>query len=139
VDDVPGIDDVRPAPIAAARAARQRHQVRRAEEDLEPVVVDADAQPVADEARGHGAEHLAQHEAAGGGDRHDRLLAVLGAPGRQPPRNDPLGVDTLAVPGVAAADQLVDEAPVVGERVEVARPARGTARPRQRVSGDLAA
>jgi hypothetical protein len=36
-----------------------------AEEHLEPIVEEADAQAMADQAGGHGVEHLAQPEAAG--------------------------------------------------------------------------
>ena len=124
VDDVAVVDDMGAAAVAVAAAARQGHQMRAAEEDLEPVVVEAHPQPVADEARGHGVEDPAEHEAAGGGDRDHGLLAVLGAPVRQRPQHGALGVDALAVAGVAAADQRVDEGAVVGDRVEVARAAQ---------------
>jgi hypothetical protein len=97
---------------------------RAAEEDLEPVVVEAHAQPVADEPRGHAVEDAAEHEAAGGSDGDHDLLAVLGAALRQGLQRGPLGVDAPAVAGVAAADQGVDEAAVVGEAVEVARAAQ---------------
>jgi hypothetical protein len=53
---------------------------------------------------------------------HD-LLAVFGAALRQRPERGPLGVDAAAVAGVAAADQRVNEAAVIGEAVEVARAA----------------
>ena len=110
VNDVAVVDDMGAAVVAVAAAARQGHQMRAAEEDLEPVVVEAHPQPVTDEARGHGVEDVPQHEAAGGGHRDHRLLAVLGPPVRQWPQHGALGVDALAVAGVAAADQRVDEA-----------------------------
>jgi hypothetical protein len=40
---------------------------------------------------------------------------------RQRPQHGALGLDALAVAGVAPADQLIDEAAIVGDRVEVAR------------------
>jgi uncharacterized Zn-binding protein involved in type VI secretion len=120
VDDVAIVDDVGTAAIAVAAAARQGDHVRPAEEDLEPVVVDAHPQPVADEPRRHGVEDPAEHEAARGGDGDHDLLAVLGAALRQGSERRALGVDAAAVAGVAAADQGIDEAAVVGEGVEVA-------------------
>ena len=98
--------------------------MRAAEEDLDPIVVDAHLQPVADEARGHGVEDPAEHEAAGRRHRDHRLLAVFDAPAGQRPQDRALGVDALAVAGVAAADQRVDEGAIVGEGVEVARAAQ---------------
>jgi hypothetical protein len=49
---------------AVAAAARQGHQGRAAEEDVDPIVVDAHLQPVADEARRDRVEDPAEHEAA---------------------------------------------------------------------------
>ena len=124
MDDVAVVDDMGAAAVAVAAAARQGHQMRAAEEDLEAVVVDAHPQPVADQARGHGVEDAPEHEAAGRGDGDHGLFAILGPPGRQRPQHGALGVDALAVAGVAAADQFVDEAAVVLDRVEVARAAQ---------------
>ena len=100
--------------------------MRAAEKDLDPVVVEPRPQPVADEARGHGVEHVAQHEPARRRDR-DRdhlLLAVFGPPDRQRSQHGALGVDALAVAGVAAAGQRVDEGATTGDRVDVARAAQ---------------
>ena len=54
VDHVPVVDHVGMPSVAGRASARERHEMARAEEDLEPVVVDACAQPVPDQARGHG-------------------------------------------------------------------------------------
>ena len=57
--------------------------------------------------------------------RDDRLLVVGGAPRPAAPAEPaPLDLDALAVAGIAAADDLVDEAAVGGEVVEVARAAQ---------------
>ena len=93
-----------------------------ADEDVEPVVVEAHAQAMADQARGHGVEHLAQREAARGGDAHAEFLIVGGAPIGQFPKLSALDIDALGVAGIAAADDLVDEAAIGGQIVEVARP-----------------
>ena len=58
VDDVPVIDDVAVLAVGVRAAAAQRHQRRRAEKAFEPVVVEAHAQAMADQARGHRIEHL---------------------------------------------------------------------------------
>ena len=76
---------------------------------------------MADETRGHGVEHLAQREAAGRGDRHGDFLVVGASALRQPLQLGALGIDALGVAGIAAADDLVDEAAVAGEIVEAAR------------------
>ena len=101
--------------------ARQRHLLRAAEIDLEAIVIEADTQPVADQARGHAIEHLAQDEAAGGGHGDDGLLVIGGAPVRQLLQCRAFELDPRAEPGIAAADHLVDEAAIGGKIVEVAR------------------
>jgi hypothetical protein len=85
--DMPVVDDIRSAAVAVATAAQQRHEMRATEEDLEPIVVETHAQPVADQARGHGVEYPSQHEAARRHHGHDSLLAVVGPPRRQRPQH----------------------------------------------------
>ena len=115
VDDVAVVHDLVVPAVREGPSARQRQEVRAADQDVEPVVVEAHAQPVADEARGHGVEHLAHPEAAGGGDAHAHLLVVAGAPVRQGLQDGPLAFDALGVAGVAAADELVDKGAVGGQ------------------------
>ena len=83
--------------------------------------MEPDAQAVADQARGHAAEHLAQDKAARGGHGDDSLLVVGGAAVGQVLEARPLGIDPRAKAGVAAPDNLVDEPAVGGKIVEVAR------------------
>jgi hypothetical protein len=106
--------------VGARPAARQRHLVRAAEMDVEPVVMQPDAQAVADQARGHAVEHLAQDKAARGGHGDDGLLVVGGAAVGQVLEARPLGIDPRAKAGVLAPDDLVDEPAVGGKIVEVA-------------------
>jgi hypothetical protein len=53
--------------------AAQRHQRRRAEKAFQPIVVEAHAQAMADQARGHRIEHLLEGEPASRGDGDYRL------------------------------------------------------------------
>ena len=69
--------------------------MRAAEIDLEPIVIQAHPQAVADQARGHAVEHLAQDEAAGRGDGDDGLLVIGGAPVRQLLEGGALDLDAL--------------------------------------------
>jgi len=55
-------DDAVVAAIRPRAPARQGDEMRAADEHVEPVVVEAHAQPMADEARGDRVEHLAQPE-----------------------------------------------------------------------------
>ena len=91
------------AVVAIAAPARQGRQMRAAEEDFDPIIVNARLRPVADEARGHGVGHPPQHEAARRRHGDHRFLAVLGATGWQRPQHGALDVDALAVAGVAIA------------------------------------
>lgn len=79
------VDDMAVAVGAIPATARQGRKMRTAKEDLNPIVVQAHFQPVANEARGHGVEDSAEHEPAGRGDGDHRFLSILGAPLRQRP------------------------------------------------------
>ncbi len=65
MDDVPVVDDMAVLAVAAGRPRGSVIRLRAAEKQVEPVVVEPHAQPMADQPRGHGVEHLAQREAAG--------------------------------------------------------------------------
>jgi len=74
---------------------RQRHEMGAADEDIEPVIVEAYPEPVSDQARGHGIEYLAERETAGGCDAHADLLIVRRAPVRQSLQFGALNIDTF--------------------------------------------
>ena len=124
VNDVAVIDDVAALAAGMRAAAAQRHQRCRTEEAFEPIVIETHAQTVADQPRRHRIEHLLEAEAAGRGDGDDRLL-VIGRPARrQRFQGRALEIEPLGVARVAPPDDLVDEAAIGGERVEVARAAQ---------------
>ena len=59
VDDMPVVDDMTMLAMGMSSTSSQRHLRRTAQIDLEAIVVEADTQPVANEARGHAIEDLA--------------------------------------------------------------------------------
>ena len=63
MDDVPIVDHVAVFAVTLRPAARQGHQWRRADEQFQSVVIQADSQAMSDEARGYRVEDLAQREA----------------------------------------------------------------------------
>ena len=93
-------------------------------EAFEPVVIKTHAQPVTDQAGWDRVKHLAQRKGAGCGDVDVDLLIVGGLADRQFLQRHPLLVDALGVARVAAANDLVDEAPPCRKIVEVARGAQ---------------
>ena len=114
-----------PAPPAiGGPATGQRQDAGAADEALEAIVVDPQLEAMADQARGHGVEHLAQDEAAARGHQHGGLVEVGGAPGRRRAELGPLELNRLAPAGVAAPEQLGEEAAVGVEIGEVARAAQ---------------
>ena len=96
----------------------------RALEAFQPIVIETHPQPMADQSRGNRVEHLAQREGAGGRDIDVDLLVVGGLADRQLVQRHPLLVDTLGVAEVAAANDVVDEAPPCRKIVEVSRGAQ---------------
>src|SRR5450631_472193 len=84
-----------------------------------PDVCRSDSQAVTDQLGGNRVKHLAQREGAGAGDINVDLLVVGGPADRQLFQRQPLLIDALGVAGVAAANDLVDEAPPGGKIVEV--------------------
>jgi len=76
---------------------------------------------------GHGVEHLAQKEAAAGGDLDGGLVEIGGAPARQRSEMAALEVDLRPAAGIATADQLGDEATIGAEILEVAAAAHSSA------------
>lgn len=66
-----------------------------------------------------GIEHLAQDEAVSGRDVHARFLVVTRTPGRKSLKQCPLGLNAFAITCVDATDDLVDEAAIGIEIIEV--------------------
>ena len=124
VDHVAIIDDMAMFAVRLWSPPFQGEDVGRAQKAVEPVVIEAQAQLMADQPRGHGVEHLAQGEGAGGGDVDMGLLVIGGLALRQVFQFGPLLVDPLGVASIAAPDDLVDEPPPAGKIVEVARGAQ---------------
>lgn len=120
MDDVSVIDDLIVLARRGGPAALQHHEMRAANEDVQAIVVETHAQAVADQARGDGVEHLAQREAAGRGDAHGDLFVVGRATVRQFLQFGAFDIDALGVARIHAADDLVDEAAVEAQIVELA-------------------
>ena len=116
VNDMPVVHHLDAASVARRTAARQGQHQALADEAFQPVIVDAQVQPIADQARRHRVEHLAQDEAAAGGHPHAGLVMIGGAPRRQPAQFGALQGDQLLAPGVAAADQVGDPV-AIGSRL----------------------
>jgi hypothetical protein len=64
MDNMPVVDHLVVFARWGSTSARQRREKGAADEDVQPIVERAHPEPVADQARGHGVEHLAQREAA---------------------------------------------------------------------------
>lgn len=95
-----------------------------AEPGLDAVVVDMDAQALADQPRGRAVEDAVHQEAAGAGDAGDHLGEIGGAAGWQALQGGRLDPECGLAAAVAPGDELVDEAAPVGEAGEVARAAQ---------------
>src|SRR5271166_4008524 len=115
MDDVTIVDDMTMFAVRLGPTAPQGDDGRRALETFEPIVIETHPQPMADQSRGNRVEHLAQREGAGAGDVDVDLLVVGGLADRQLVQRHPLLIDALGVAEVAAADDVVDEAPPGGE------------------------
>src|SRR5271156_4404181 len=74
---------------------------------------------MADQPRRRGVENTAQNEAAARSDRDDLLFVIGGAARRRRGKPAPFQLDPLAVVAIAPTDDLVDEAAIGIEIVEV--------------------
>lgn len=104
-----------------------------AEEGLEAVVIDMDVSPEANlrfdgvgrsVVRARLVEDVVDHEAAGPGDAGDDLGEVRGAPRGQWPRGGGFEADGVVPATVAAGDELIDEAPPIGDVAKSREPRR---------------
>lgn len=124
MDDVPIIDDMTALAFVDRPPTQQRHDWCRAEEAVQPVVVQMHPQTVADEPRRRGIEHPAQDEAAAGCDG-DGLFLIIGCPAPgQGAKLRTLQLDPLAIVGIATSHDLVDETVIAIESIEVAAAAQ---------------
>ena len=111
MDDVMVVDDMAMLAAPLRRpAAPQGQQSRGAEEAVEPVIIEVDMEPVADQARGNAIEDAAEDEAATRGDEHASFLVVGRSSRGEWLERGAFDLDALAVPGIAPADNFVDEA-----------------------------
>ena len=123
MDDVAVVDDV-PAlaeshALGRNPAAPQRQHQAAAEKAVQPVIIQAHPQAMADQPRGHGVEHALQHEGGAARDGDHRLLEVVGAHGGQRLQRRLFELDGTAAGGVLPADGLVEEAAIGIEAVEI--------------------
>ena len=95
------IHDVAAPAVAISATAQQSQQMGGPEVEVEPVVMQSDAQAVADQAGWHGIEDPPEDEAAGRGDGDMGLFAVRGAAGRQRLKHSALSINSLAIVGIA--------------------------------------
>jgi len=118
------IHDVAAPGVTIAPATRQGQQMSGTEIEVKPVIMQPDAQAVADQARRHGVEDPLQDEATRRGDGDSGLLTIRGAARRQRLKHGAPGIDTLAVMGIAPTAERVEEPAAGGEIAEVGRPAQ---------------
>ena len=123
MDDMAVVDDMqgavgRATALERPPACQRRHQ-GAAQQAFQPVVVEPDAQPVADQARRHRVEHAPQQEPATAGHGDQGLVVVGGAPCGQGLQGGALGLDQAAAPSVGPADDFVHEPAVTRKIVEV--------------------
>lgn len=124
VDDVMVVDHVDANPIPPAPAARVADDVGSAEPGLDAVIVDMDAQPLADEAGRSAVEDLVDEEAASASDP-GKDLGEIGRPlRRQRAQGGDLGAQGLLAAAISPGDELVDEAAEVIDGGEVAAAAQ---------------
>ena len=123
VDDVAVVDHMAAArlPVDAAPASQGLHQ-GAAEEALQPIIIQPDAQTMADQPRGNTIKDTAQEEPAAAGDGDQHFLEVVGATRRQRLELRPLDLQRLAPARIGAADHLVDKAAIGVEIGKVALP-----------------
>ncbi len=107
---------------ARCSPACQRWQGRASQEQLQAIIVEPNPQLMPDQPGWHGVEHLAHGEAPGGRDAQRDLLVIRDPPRRQRSEARTFRVDPLGIPRIDPAHDLVDEATIVLQAFEVARP-----------------
>ena len=107
--------------------ARQGQLVGVPQMEFQPVVKNADPEPVADQPRGNGVEHLLEDEAAGRGDGDGGVLPIRGAHRRQVAKRAAFGPDGLRPAGIAASDDPGHEGAIRVDIGKVLRPPQARA------------
>src|SRR5712664_352144 len=118
------IDDMTALAFRYRPAAAKRHHRRCSEEALEPIIVEVHAQAMTDQLRWRGVEDATEDEAAARRDG-DNLLLVVDRPALgQRSEHRSLQLDSLAIVGVAPANDLVNETAISVQMIEVAAAAQ---------------
>ena len=115
---VPIVDDVNGSAALGAPPTRQGQQEGAAEISLDVLVMDAQPQPMTDQATGHGVEDMAAREAGRGGHPDGHLLPGHGRCRWQGAQRGALGIDRRGVAAIVLSDHLGDEGAIVVEPVE---------------------
>jgi hypothetical protein len=102
----------------------------RPEESFDPVVVDMDAQALADELGGGGIEDAVDEEAARLRDAGNHFSEIGGAACGQRPQLCHLGAHGSLAPAVAAGDEFVNKTAPAGKFAEVPGAAQDCPAPR---------
>lgn len=123
MDHVAVVDAVDAPPVPRALAG-MADDVGPAEPGFDAVVVDMDAQALADQPRRCAVEDAVHQEAAGPRHAGHDLGEVGGAPGRQRPQRCGLDPDGRLAAAIAPGHELVDEPAPVGDAGEVAAAAQ---------------
>ena len=118
------IHDMAALAVTISPTARQSQQMRGPEVEVEPVVMQPDTQAMTDQAGWHGVEDPPENEAARRGDGDMSLFAIRGPAGRQRLKHGALGIDTLAIVGIAPATELIKETTIGRKIAEVGRAAQ---------------
>ena len=118
------IDAMHAQAVVAPALPRMGDNPGRAEEGRDPVVIDMDPQPLADQLRWRRVEDLVDQEAPGPGDTRDHFGEVGGAPGRKRAQGRHLDADLSIAAAVAAGHQFIDEAAPVGQFGKIPGPAQ---------------
>ena len=113
MDDVAVVHDMAVFALSAGAAARQRHQRCAADEQIQVIVVQHNAQAMSDQPGRHRVEHLAQGEPAAA--RHDDPgdLAIVVLPIGERLQVRTFGVDAQVHAGIALTAELVEERAIV--------------------------
>ena len=114
------IDDMNPVPIVPATRPRMLDDEGGAQKGFDAVVIDMHPQTLANQLRRGTVEDAFDQKAAGPGDRNNSLGEVGGATCRQGAQMSSLCQNGVGPLPVASGHQEINEAPVIGDRCEVA-------------------